>query len=415
MNSKKGFSFFRILITIMCFAMIIVALFANIAFSKNKTPELFGKYIYIVGEDNPMGDDLTAGAAIIANDAKDISLIAGDIVLCYPADSPDTLTVRSINAVVPTEDGSERYYTRDAIHEDNIDSIGKESIAAVCTGYPSSLELGQLIKFSTSLKGIFAFLLLPCIILVVLLIARIASSKNEEEDGEYGFYDFDGNEREHRQPKNSDPLYEPNNDVQPSAEFERKKMSIADNFSQKEVNHNSPYQKEKERTMQFKAQIQATSTFNAVSQGGGTAESSFAARNHGGQSSTAPTADALREEMLRKTAEAERTGTFSIKSNSIAQSVQRSSEPVSDNTGILSKAELEKLSRGDAPAPVKQTPPPVRPQPQPAKPAPAPRKSSSPDISDILGKSSINEKKKSPSNMSVDDLLKMIEDEKNRL
>ena len=179
-------------------------------------------------------------------------------------------------------------------------------------------------------------------------------------------------------------------------------MSIAENFSQKEVNHDSPYQKEKERTMQFKAQRGATGTFPAVG-GTGSAESSFAARNIGGQSSTAPTADALREEMLRKTAEAERSGSFSLKSDGAAAPA----EGVPDNTGVLSKSQLVEMSRDEIPrtAPLRS---------QSAQPA-APRKSSSPDISDIISKSETNERKKSPSNMSVDDLLKLIEDEKKKL
>lgn len=154
--------------------------------------------------------------------------------------------------------------------------------------------------------------------------------------------------------------------------------------------------------MQFKAQRGATGTFPAIGSTG-SAESSFAARNMGGQSSTAPTADALREEMLRKTAEAERTGSFSIKSDNAAQP-----ESVPDNTGVLSKSQLAEMSRDEIPrtAPLRS---------QSAQPSAAPRKSSSPDISDIISKSENAQRKKSASNMSVDDLLKMIEDEKNRL
>ena len=44
-----------------------------------------------------------------------------------------------------------------------------------------------------------------------------------------------------------------------------------------------------------------------------------------------------------------------------------------------------------------------------------PKKSSTPDINDIIKKSENNAKKKNVSNMSVDDLLKLIEDEKNKL
>lgn len=187
-------------------------------------------------------------------------------------------------------------------------------------------------------------------------------------------------------------------------------MSIAENFSQKKVNPDSPYQKEKERTMQFKAQragMGNTTSFAAPGTSS-SAESAFAARNMGGQSSTAPMADALREEMLRKTAEAERTGTFNIKTTSVTGNPMSPVDAVADNTGILSKSQLAEMSRDDIP---KTTP--LRSQ--SAAPSAAPRKSSSPDISDILSKSESLELKKTPSKMSVDDLLKMIEDEKSRL
>ena len=140
--------------------------------------------------------------------------------------------------------------------------------------------------------------------------------------------------------------------------------------------------------MQFKAQRSA--------------ESTFAARNIGSSSSTAPTADTLREEMLRKTAEAERTGTFNIK----AVKAAAAAEPVADNTGILSKSQLAEMSRNDVP---KTTP--LRSQ--SAQFAAKPKKSSSPDISDIISKT--ESKKRAVSDMSVDDLLQLIEDEKKKL
>ena len=97
--------------------------------------------------------------------------------------------------------------------------------------------------------------------------------------------------------------------------------------------------------------------------------------------------------MLRKTSEVERTGTYNIK---------KSAEPVSDNTGILTRDQVAEL-RGGAP---------VKPAETKAA-TPAPKKSSSPDISDILGNSPRKSSKK-PSDMSVDDLLKIIEDEKKK-
>lgn len=399
MERKKRFSILKLLIVILCVTSIVVSLAANILFRGNNVPNLFGRVIYVVEEDNPMSGDITTGAALISKEANDLTVAAGDIILCYPADNPETLCLRSVSYVMESEDGTERFFTKDSYHDDNVDSITKDKIVSVCTGYPESKELGRFISFALDMKGILIMLVAASIILIVLIISAVLKARGEkdEEEEDYEFYEYDEDEDEKEKSKrnshvkSSDPLFEPNPELQPNPEFERKKMSIAENFKPKQVNPDSPYQKEKERTMQFKAQRGNTMSFSTSS-----AESSFAARNKGGQSSTAPTADALREEMLRKTAEAERTGTYNIKS----------SEPITDNTGVLSKSQVAELSRGEAsvsrPAVSRST-------------TSAPRKSSSPDISDILGKSSGSRRTKSPSDMSVDDLLKMIEDEKKKL
>lgn len=397
MERKKRFSVLKLLITIICIASIIVSAAVNILFAGGKTPKLFGRYIYVIGEDNPMAGELTTGAALISMDASKVSIATGDIILCYPADNPENLCLRSVSFIAEAEDGSLSYYTKDSFHEDTEGSITKDKIAAVCTGYPESKELGRFISFARNLNGRIILLGVTGLILVIFIISSILrsrSSDDEEDEENFGFYEYDEDEDDsNRKAKSADPLYEPNPAVSVNPEFERKKMSIAENFTQKQVNPESPYQKEKERTMQFKAQktgnLGSTMSFSPTS----TAESSFAARNPGNISSPAPTAETLREEMLRKTAEAERTGTYNIR---------RPSEPISDNTGILSAAQVAELRGGNPAARTTETK------------SAAPKKSSSPDISDILGKSSQKSSRK-PSDMSVDDLLKMIEDEKNRL
>ena len=394
---KKGFSVLKFVIILLCIISVAATLTVNIAFAGGKTPKLMGKYVYVVKETDNMGDNLTVGAALLAPDAANVTLNKGDIVLCYPAAAPTELHVLSIFDIITAEDGTSRYITSDASNIGSTDSIPKSSIAAICTGHTQSRELGAFITFALSVKGILSLLVLPCVILLIFLIVRIASSRStdEEEDDDFDFYEYDEEEkqndasarRSHEKNANT-PLFEPSQEIQPSNELERKKMSIAENFSQKRVNPDSPYQKEKERTMQFKAQRSA--------------ESTFAARNIGSSSSTAPTADTLREEMLRKTAEAERTGTFNIK----AVKAAAAAEPVADNTGILSKSQLAEMSRNDVP---KTTP--LRSQ--SAQFAAKPKKSSSPDISDIISKT--ESKKRAVSDMSVDDLLQLIEDEKKKL
>lgn len=414
MENKKRFSILKIVICVLCILFIIVSLVLNITFSGGKVPHLLGKYIYIVDEGS-INEGVTPGAALIAKDKGSTVISAGNIVLCY-TDGSSELQLRGIGDIIQSEDGQTKYATNigpnpelDA-NGDRI-TITESQIAAVCTGNPQSLELGKYIRFSTNIKGILLQLILPCVILVIFLIAKIASSKEDDaEDDNYEFYEYDDDDDENvrrvqSHEKQSGPLFEPSQEIQPSGEFERKRMSIAENFSQKEVDHNSSYQREKERTMQFKAQRSAgpeSPSANYRARHQASAESAFAARNIGGQSSTAPTADALREEMLRKTAEAERNSS----SNTKLYGSDRRADSASDITGVLSKTQLEEMSRNDVPktAPLKA----------PAAAAPR-RKSSSPDIDDIIRKSENESKKKSVSNMSVDDLLKMIEDEKKKL
>lgn len=380
MEKKKRFSFLKLLVIILCIAAIIVSAGANILFSGGKTPALFGRHIYLVGDNNPMPGDITTGAALLAKDAEGVTINPGDIVLCYPADNPDKLCLRSISVISEADNGAQAYYTKDSVHEDSTGAITKSSIAAVCTGYPESLELGRFITFARSMTGIIVLLAIPMLLLLIFIISAIARSKRTDDSDEYDFYEYDEDEDEEEEEsgryRSNDPLYEPDSDTAVKPELERKKMSIAENFSQKQVNHNSPYQREKERTMQFKAQKSSS------------AESSFAARNPVAQTSAVPTADALREEMLRKTAEAEGGNTASF-------------TRISDNTGVLSKAQVAELSKGGSDS-------------RAAAPKAAPKKSSSPDISDILGKNRSSSANKNPSDMSVDDLLKMIEEQKNK-
>ena len=377
MGKKKSFSILKAFIAAICFVFIVISVVTNIMFYDGKIPKILNRYIYVVGDDANIGDKVTKGSALIPKDAANEIIGKGTVVLCYPPDDPQNLCLRiiydldSINGTYRTCD--------DSVINDVNQTITKNDILAVVSGYPESRDLGRFITFTTSVKGILLELILPCVILVIFLIIKIASVKSKDDENEgYDFYEYEeGGDKPQRNShvKNGTPLFEASQEIQPSDELERKKMSIAENFSQKKVNPDSPYQKEKERTMQFKAQRSA--------------ESSFAARNKGGSSSTAPTADALREEMLRKTAEAERTA-----------------PTVPDNTGVLSKAQLAEMARGDVP----KTAPLKSPYAKPAAPA-----SSSPDIDDIITRSNNNAKKKSASDMSIDDLLKIIEDEKKKL
>lgn len=399
MKKKKRFSILKCFISIICVIFIAATVAVNIIYSQNKTPNLLGRYFYIVTENDTNGiSDVTPGAAIIAKDASGISVAQKDLVLCYPAGDPNNLRLCGIYNIVQGEDGTEKYQLYYDGHEDNTDLITKEKIAAVCTGYPESAELGSFITFTRSIPGIVAELIIPCIILLVFFISRISSKEEEAEEEEN--FDFSGNKSGNKKPvqkKNASkpaPLFEPSQDVQASDELERKKMSIAENFSQKKVNPNSPYQKEKERTMQFKAANRPESAKTA------------------GRVSPAPSADSIREDIRRKN---EYEGSHVRKLERVEPVEKNEYEPVKnetiiDNTGIIPTSQIAEMSKN---AEVSRS---TVSEVKAAAPKSAePKKSSSPDISDIISKSETSRRKRNASNMSVDDLLKIIEEEKKKL
>lgn len=413
MEKKKRFSVLKLLIVILCIVSIVLSAGINILFSGKNVPALFGRVIYVVDESNPMEGDITTGSALIAKEAQDISIATGDIILCYPADNPETICLRSVNYIVQAEDGTEKYFTRDSFHKDDIDAIAKDKIIAVCTGYPESPELGQFITFAKDIKGILILLVATSAILVIFIISAIVSahSDSDEDEEEVNFYEYEENKKgkgkKSSKSKKNDPLFEPDSETLQNPELELKKMSIAENFSQKQVNPDSPYQKEKERTMQFKAQR------GNIPNGGMNNTASFAHTENNAPKQYPSQEDyARREEMLRKTAEAERTGIYNVTGNA-----HKTSAPVTDNTGILSKSQVAQFSRGETP--VNRTAPAPVSVPAPEKPVSqvtvSAQKNSTPDISDIISKTSSPRRKKNPSDMSVEDLLQMIEDERKKL
>ena len=241
MEKKKHFSLLKFLIILICFISIAFSAGVNVLFAGGKTPVILDNYIYIVKETDNMGDFITTGAALISPSAKNSSIAKGDIVICHPADAPDTLKILSIYQIDIGDDGIARFTTTDASDVPSENTITKESIAAICTGHTQSLELGNLITFAMDIKGIIALLIIPCVILIIFLIAKIVAAKDDDEvpEEDYDFYEYDG-EKKKNQPvrashekKSSAPLFEPSHEIQPSDDLERKKMSIAENFSQK--------------------------------------------------------------------------------------------------------------------------------------------------------------------------------------
>lgn len=270
---KRKKSVLSVIIVILLLLVIASALITNLVFTLSSTPHLFGYYVTIQ-DDNSMEPDINQGTAVISKQISESTAItAGTKVLCRLNDG--TTVVRYISSVEDSEDGTSTYIPAVINNEStNTDlAISRNNIIAVCT--VKSDELATFIKFTRSFYGVAAFLILPCIILVIMLIVSISrSSKSEKYEEEDSF------ERKYSSKKNAnnqddyedeffDDEYDDNsyNDYpdsnisntakfNSSSELEKKKFSIARNFERKRVDSNSPYQKavERERTMQFRVQ-----------------------------------------------------------------------------------------------------------------------------------------------------------------
>lgn len=283
---KKTKSILAVVLAILLIIVVAITLTTNILFSRKDTPKIFGHYIYLMQTDvmearSDVGiatsnTDANAAAsihqhtAVIAKAYSEADPIAkNNAVLCVlaaddtstDADS-DRVAVRRIYSIDQDETGMLKYYPTTM----QADSIGTEppvtvdSILGKCA-YESG-ELYTYITFATSVPGILTLLVLPSVILVIMLIVAIVRA-NGKHDDEYAFeenydevfsedsYDAD-NGYEDEELGGRSPLYRSSGNTGKSASFEQKRSSIAQNFEQKAVNPNSPYQKA--RTMQFKAQ-----------------------------------------------------------------------------------------------------------------------------------------------------------------
>ncbi len=414
-KKNKGFSVFRLLITILCLFSVAVCVSVNVIFTRDKVPAISDRYIYLVEEPNPLAGDISSNSALIARSAKNISIAEGDIVICYPADAPDTMTLRSINSIVDTEDGTQRYYTRDAVHEDNSASISKDDIVAVCTGYPESVELGMFINFTLSMTGIIAELIFPCVLLILMLIIKIVASKADDDDEEEEVNVRKTQKKGAHERGQDAPLYRP--DVQPSEseELKIKKESIEKNFSAKQVDPNSKYQKEKERTMQFRiqaAKLEAQKRQGIISHDADPKDAPEIEKQ------TARPANLEQFEAPKPTNKVEAPAETPV-APTVAESVPEPTpvtvaepvapakhEKVSDDTGVISRTEVEKIADGEEQKAVNER-----------AEVPAPVKEEGPAVEEVKGTAEKPAaiKKKKVAAMSVDDLIRLIDEEKKKL
>ncbi|MDE7122516.1 MAG: hypothetical protein K2O42_10210, partial [Oscillospiraceae bacterium] len=252
MKQKKHGSVFAGLLVVLLMLVVVGTIAANLIFSGSRVPKIAGYYLYLQDSDE-MSPDVPAQSLVVAQAAITEELHEGNKVLCYLADG--TLAIRNIYQIEETEDGAVNYYPGTVQEQGNDFVIPRTNIFAICTW--ASTQLYQYVKFTTSMTGLLALLVAPCVILIIMLLVKMAKSDGDDmEDEEFLFEQSEPTPRKKKKKAAEQPLYNP--DAVPVQDsLQEKKSTISENFSAKPVNENSPYQKavqEREKTMKFRRQ-----------------------------------------------------------------------------------------------------------------------------------------------------------------
>lgn len=249
-TKKRGGSVFAVLLTIVLIVIVAATLTANVLFSGENVPKVAGYYLYM-HETEDMVPDIPQNSLVFAKEEPTKSLALGNKVLCYLSDG--NLALRVIyNITVNETDGTTNYYPGTALDQGSELTIPRSNIFAICHWH--SKPLYNFVTLATSVKGLLCLLVLPCVVLIIMLLAKIAGSSRDDMDDEEFLFD-DEKPRSQRKKSRNNPLFDPEKTTIGNASHEMKKSSIMENFEKKEVDENSPYQKAvQERTMKFRIQ-----------------------------------------------------------------------------------------------------------------------------------------------------------------
>ena len=388
MKTKKRGSFFSGLLVFLLLIVVACTVAVNLVFSGDRVPRIAGYYLYMQESDDM--EPTVPRESLVAAEAATISeLHEGNTVLCYLADG--TLAVRKIYKIEETEDGVVNYYPGTA-KEQGVDLvIPRTNIFAICVW--ASPELYWYINFATTVNGLMALLVAPCVLLIIMLLVHIARGSGEEEmdDEEFDIEEEAPKPKQKKKTAPENPLYNPDKPASEPETLEEKKSSISENFTAKPVNENSPYQKavqEREKTMKIRRQeieAEALKVFDEPYP------------RQRADSTQMYSSQRIREEARLQ-----------------AQVQQPAPAPISTPAPAPAPAmHTVPNVMQSAPAPAVQPAPVPERKPEPPNPAPKPAYSS-PNIDDIL-----NASKKSSSAISssdsIDDLIKLLENEKKKL
>ncbi|MGN0591834.1 MAG: hypothetical protein ACI4JQ_01145 [Ruminococcus sp.] len=441
MKKKKATSVLGVIVAVILIIVAATTMFTTILFATKDTPQLFGYYLYLqkshAMEVTDTADDSASIHAETVVFAKEYNgtdpLSVNNAILCVldpddssPIEDKDSngYAIRRILRIEPNEETGELLYYPTTMQADRMGTepaITSSSILGICTFEHSGLY--TYITFVQSLPGILLLLALPCILLVVMLIVKIVHSRSRRLDEDaYAFeenydeipgedvYDEDYEDEDDMDDQDDygtghygdESDYTP--DISSTSTLDRKRISIAQNFTPKAVNPNSPYQKA--RTMQFKAQKDIPILKTAPFEQPTASESNYVGKYAAGASGSSSLQENNTHNESTYGQSQEYHGAHEANGSSGGKLFRSSASASSTSTfrkpnvdDILNASDpLSRVSSSEQhtsePAPVKK----------PSKPAYTAKHSASP-----------SKRSSSKNDSSVDDLLAMIENQKKKL
>lgn len=175
---KKRVSCLGVLLILFMLAIAACTISINLLFRNGNAPQFFGnRYCYYTRED--MGERVPAGSLIIVEETSHIEM--QNIVLYRNADEYRIAVASLIvdtDSNVPEQTGKTYYLT--TVTNTTAVQAEEDAIIGICT-YRSP-ELGVIIGFLTGTIGLIVGLVLPCVILLLYMVAVIAKGKNDENE-----------------------------------------------------------------------------------------------------------------------------------------------------------------------------------------------------------------------------------------
>lgn len=176
---KKRVSCLGVLLILCMLAIAACTVTVNLLFRGGNAPLLFGnRYCYYTQED--MGDRVPAGSLIIAEETSNIEM--QNIVLYRNEQNEFRIAVASLivdtDSNVPGQTGKTYYLTTVT----NTTAVQAEEDAIVGICLYRSPELGVIIGFLSGTIGLIVGLVLPCVILLLYMIAVIAKGNSDDNE-----------------------------------------------------------------------------------------------------------------------------------------------------------------------------------------------------------------------------------------